>query len=101
MMKIFNYLSLTVVLLIQTSFPSFAYLIAQDCETLGKTNDVTAAISAWEKMTTYAIGRATDPNKDHRQGNLLQAMFGAKDEHDADTLAYVKRWFTIFHHRML
>jgi len=69
---------------------AIAYSISLDCEDVGKTNDVQQAIEAWKKMAQYAIGRAGDTSTNHRQGNLLQAMFHAKDENDSGTLDYVK-----------
>lgn len=41
-------------------------------------------------MAKYVIGRASDPDQQHRQGNLLQTMLGAPTEHDQDTLDFVK-----------
>jgi hypothetical protein len=35
-------------------------------------------------------GRASDPNQNRRQGNLLKPMLRAPNENDEDTITYVK-----------
>jgi hypothetical protein len=76
---------------------ALSYSISLDCEDVGKTDDLKKAIEAWKTMAQYAIGRAGDTSTNHRQGNLLQAMFHAKDENDSDALDYVKSELFLAH----
>jgi hypothetical protein len=69
---------------IQASVGCIAYTLANDCTDVN--TDMAAkihtAMTSFDNMAAYAIGRTQDLNPNNRQDTLLQDLLGANSEND-------------------